>query len=157
MKMVAPLEVGISVSDLERMIEFYRDVLGLDYINLHDMSPEKGAAATICAKGYRVARLQAETGERIKLLQAATPPESRDSAGDILQYRGPVYLTFIVDDLDNVIHKLKAHGVHLRTGDEKVEVREGTFLVFAEDPEGNYVEFVEYGDIKAYRPDYYGR
>jgi hypothetical protein len=39
------------------------------------------------------------------------------------------------------------------TGTKVVEVRPGTFLVFARDPEGNILEFVEYADVVAYRPD----
>jgi hypothetical protein len=37
--------------------------------------------------------------------------------------------------------------------EEPVEVRKGVFALYTVDPEGNYIEFVEYPDIAAYRPD----
>ena len=43
--------------------------------------------------------------------------------------------------------------MELASGPRKVEVRPGVFLVFARDPEGNVLEFVEYTDLRAYRPD----
>jgi len=46
---------------------------------------------------------------------------------------------------------LKAHGVKLLS-EEPIEVRPGVFAFYALDPEGNYLEFVEYPDRSAYRP-----
>ena len=37
--------------------------------------------------------------------------------------------------------------------EEPIEVRKGVFALYSMDPEGNYVEFVEYPDIASYRPD----
>jgi lactoylglutathione lyase len=34
-----------------------------------------------------------------------------------------------------------------------VEIRKGITAIFAKDPEGNFVEFVEYADLAAYRTD----
>jgi len=34
-----------------------------------------------------------------------------------------------------------------------VPIRAGITAIFARDPEGNFLEFVEYGDPAAYRPD----
>jgi hypothetical protein len=36
---------------------------------------------------------------------------------------------------------------------EPLEVRKGFLALFALDPEGNYLEFVEYQDPASYRPD----
>jgi hypothetical protein len=36
---------------------------------------------------------------------------------------------------------------------EPVEIRKGITAIFAKDPEGNFVEFVEYADLVSYRPD----
>jgi hypothetical protein len=50
------------------------------------------------------------------------------------------------------VKRLKAYGVRLLS-DEPVEVRPGVFALYSLDPEGNYLEFVEYPDPSAYRPD----
>ena len=62
------------------------------------------------------------------------------------------YFTFIVDDMKPMLARLKANEVKL-VSEEPVEVRKGVFAQFLLDPEGNYVEFVEYPDIASYRPD----
>ena len=153
MKMTAPIEIGICVQDLDAMVAFYRDVLGLDYISSFDVPPEKSAPATFADNGYRVVRLQTNRGERIKLAGPASRPLSRSREREVLARQGNVFLTFIVDDLKAEIAKLTAAGVLLRTSEKRVQVRDGVYLAFAEDPEGNYLEFVEYKDLAAYRPD----
>ncbi len=51
-----------------------------------------------------------------------------------------------------MLRHLKAHGVKLLS-EETIEVRPGDFAFYALDPEGNYLEFVEYPDPSTYRPD----
>lgn len=152
MRLVAPLEVGICVEDLDLMRAFYEQALGLEVVSLLEVSPELGRAADMCAAGYRILRLQASTGERIKLAQPNTPPADVGAAEPVLARRSIAFLTFIVDDLLATMARLQARGVRLRAG-PKLEVRPGTHLAFVEDPEGNVIELVEYDDIAAYRPD----
>lgn len=153
MKMTAPLEIGICVQDLERMTAFYCDVLELDEVSTFEVPPEKSAPATFAADGYRIVRLQTNRGERLKLAGPNAKPLSRAAETDVLARQGNVFLTFIVDDLKAQIAALEKAGAKLRTGSRRVEVRDGVYLAFAEDPEGNYLEFVEYRDLAAYRPD----
>jgi hypothetical protein len=51
-----------------------------------------------------------------------------------------------------ILARLKANQVRL-ISEEPVEVRKGVLAQFVLDPEGNYVEFVEFSDIASYRPD----
>lgn len=154
MELVAPLEIGIVVEDLDRMTRFYCETLGLEYVSTFDVSPEKGAASSFCARGYRIVRLQVNTGERIKLVRPGTPPRVFDGcSGEVLERRGPAFLTFIIRDLDSTIRQLDRCGVRILTGAEKFEIRDGVYLAFAEDPEGNYLELVEYEDLRTYRQD----
>jgi catechol 2,3-dioxygenase-like lactoylglutathione lyase family enzyme len=155
-KLVAPLEVGITVTDLDLMRAFYEDVVGLEFVSLYEVDPERGTAATMCDEGYRIVRLQANTGERIKLAQPNRPPDAAGPAAAVLGEQGRVFLTFIVEDLQATIRHLREHGSNVRTGESRVEVRDGVYLAFAEDPEGNFLEFVEYADVASYRPDLQG-
>ncbi|WP_028241007.1 VOC family protein [Stutzerimonas azotifigens] len=153
MKMVAPLEVGICCENLESLKRFYVEQLGFDEISHFAIPAEKAGDTGLSRGGYQVVRLQTPWGERLKLLQADAPAEPRVASQWILQRLGNSYLTFIVDDLGDMLSRLKRLGVPLLSGDDRVEVRPGTWLVFARDPEGNVIEFVEYADIAAYRPD----
>ena len=156
MKMVAPLEVGLCCADLDALAAFYVEVLGFTQVNVIDVPAENAARTMLCNCAYRVARLQSPYGERVKLLQPAVPAVPRAAPARILDERNTAYLTFIVDDLRSMLARLLDSGIDVITGPEMVEVRPGTFLVFARDPEGNILEFVEYADIVAYRPDLAG-
>lgn len=153
MKMVAPLEVGICCKDLDRLAEFYVQVLGFRLVNVVAVPADKARQAALADVGYRVARLQTPYGERVKLLEAESGTAETPRDTWLLDRTNAAYLTFIVDDLDAMIAALRKAGVEPMTGPAKVEVRPQTYLSFCRDPEGNVLEFVQYGDIAAYRPD----
>jgi predicted enzyme related to lactoylglutathione lyase len=153
MNMLAPLEIGICCADLDRLVAFYTDVVGCSFVNVLEVPAEKSRQAGVTDAGYRVARLQTPYGERLKLLQPGRKPEPPESAAQLLSRRNAYYITFIIDDLDTMLQRLVAAGCEMLAGPEKLEVRPGTFLVFCRDPEGNVLEFVQFADVSAYRPD----
>lgn len=153
MKMVAPLEAGICCADVETLKRFYVEQLGFAEVSTIDVPAAKAAPTGLTDGSYRVVRLQAPWGERLKLLQPQRPPAPRNVGAGILDRAGTTYLTFIVDDLEPMLARLHAAGVELVSGPEIREVRPGVFLVFARDPEGNLLEFVQYADLASYRPE----
>lgn len=153
MKMTAPIEIGICCADLDSLRDFYIDVLGCAPVSDLQVPPDKALAAGMAEDGYRVARIQTPWGERLKLIQPIRAAEGDAPDPWILARRGIAYVTFIVDDLEGMINRLKQAGAAFLSGEAPVEVRPGTYLSFIRDPEGNVLEFVEYGDISDYRPD----
>lgn len=154
MRMTAPLEVGLTVTDLPRMRRFYETALGLEFVFELHVPGAKAAEAAMCAGGYTAVRLQTQTGERIKLLAPDTAPAPRsDLDGMILSHQSATYLTFIVDDIAAVVERVRAAGGTLLNDRPVTEVRPGTFLSFLRDPEGHVLEIVAYSDIAAYRSD----
>jgi catechol 2,3-dioxygenase-like lactoylglutathione lyase family enzyme len=151
-KMVAPLEPGIVCIDMERMLKFYTEVLGLQLVADAQTTPEMSTKFRATPHGYRIVRLQTPYGERIKLAQPKVPPVQNPVPEWVYERQGLAYFTFIVDDMKPILARLKANKVRL-ISEEPVEVRKGVFAQFVLDPEGNYVEFVEYPDIASYRPD----
>ena len=91
--------VGIAVRDLDEILPFYRDVLGLPEVPLDD------------ADGARIAGLAA--GESlVELLEA----ESTDSPiGKFVARRGPGihHICFAVDDLDGTLARCREAGLRL--------------------------------------------
>lgn len=156
MKMLAPMEVGICCQDVQALTVFYTRILGFSPVGTIEVAAGKSMQTGLTHAGYRVVRLQTPWGERIKLVQPVAKPAPRMDEPDILSRAGTAYLTFIVDDLQPLLAVLRNEGVELVTGEQKVEVRPGVYLVFARDPEGNILEFVEYADIGTYRPDHAG-
>jgi lactoylglutathione lyase len=153
LNMLVPLEVGIAVRDLPLMRRFYEQTLGFAFVSEIAVGPQKAAQAAMHASGYTAVRLQTPYGERIKLLAPNQPPSAELPAGYVLDTANTIYLTFIVDDIQTVVDTLVDAGITFMTGPERIEVREGTYLAFCRDPEGNVLEIVQYADVAAYRPD----
>jgi catechol 2,3-dioxygenase-like lactoylglutathione lyase family enzyme len=153
LRMVSPLEPGIVCLDIANMLQFYTEVLGLrlatDAEASSEMSTEFGAAPG----GFRIVRLQTPYGERVKLVQPKKLVVKRNQVQDwVFERQGIAYLTFIVADVEEVVARLRNHGVEL-ISKEIVEIRAGITAIFARDPEGNFLEFVQYADLASYRPD----
>jgi len=131
LKMLAPLEPGIVCTDMERMLKFYTEIVGLKLVGDAETTPEMSTKFRATPHGYRIVRMQTPYGERIKLAQPKVPPAKNPIPEWVFQRGNNVKLV----------------------SEEPVEVRKGVFAIFALDPEGNYVEFVEFPDIASYRPD----
>jgi len=153
LNMKVPLETGIICHDMEIMLNFYIGTLGLQMVADAQTMPEMSEIFGATPYGYRIVRLQTPYGERIKLVQPnKQAPFPNPVPQWVFERHGLAYLTFIIENIQEVVKQLRNHGVKM-VSEEPVEVRKGVFALFAVDPEGNYVEFVEYPDVSAYRPD----
>jgi catechol 2,3-dioxygenase-like lactoylglutathione lyase family enzyme len=151
--MRAPLEVGVSVRDLDAMAAFYETVIGLTRMTSVELGPETAQRAGFNEAGFDMVRMQTPYGERIKLLCPRDGHSETERPRWFLGRPGVAYLTFLVGDLRGTLARLAAHGVELVSGAEPIQTRPGTLIAFARDIEGNALEFVEYADLRAYRPD----
>jgi lactoylglutathione lyase len=151
--MVAPLEPGIVCVDIDRMLDFYTRVLGLKFVSDAEATAEMSTEFGTSPNGFRIIRLQTPYGERIKLVQPKLVLPKQSQVPDwVFEGQGIAYITFVIADVHEVATRLKEYRVDL-VSKEPVEIREGITAIFAKDPEGNFVEFVEYADPASYRPD----
>ncbi len=153
LKMTVPLEPGIVCINLDRMLKHYVDGLGLKLVADAKTPPELSKKFGATPYGYRIVRLQTPYGERIKLVQPdQNPPKQNPVPEWVYERQGITYLTFVIANMAETVKRLTDHGVKL-ISPEPIEVRPGVFALYSLDPEGNYVEFVEYPDVPSYRPD----
>lgn len=153
LRMVAPLEPGIVCIDIDRMFDFYTGVLGLRFVSDAEASPAMSTKFGTGPHGFRIIRLQTPYGERIKLVQPKKTYLKQNQVPEwVFERHGIAYITFVVIDVQEVTTRLKQHGVDL-VSIEPVDIREGIIAIFVRDPEGNFIEFVEYADLPSYRPD----
>lgn len=150
--MCAPLEPGIVCFDMDRMLRFYVDLLGLKLVADNEADREIGRRIHISPHGYRIVRLQTSYGERIKLIESKAPPLAHAEFDYVYECHGLAYLTFIVSNMSSVLPVLERANIKILS-DGIVEVRKGVFALFIKDPEGNFVEIVDYPDVSSYRPD----
>src|ERR1700733_5210121 len=156
LKMAAPLEPGIVCIDIDRMLSFYTKVLGLQFATDAEAFPEMSSRFKTGPDGFRIIRLQTSYGERIKLVQPRKMTLAQSPVPEwVFARQGIAYFTFIVSDLNEIMVRLKEYEVK-QMSEEPVEIRKGITAIFVCDPEGNFLEFVEYANLNAYRPDLFG-
>ncbi len=134
--------VGICVSDLERSVRFYRDLLGFELE--HELAMEGEPVATLLRlPDVKLAAVYlARDGVRIELLHFPRPaaPPRRERAMNEL---GLTHLSFRVSDLDAVLVRLRDAGARIL--DETV-LRFPEFqsaACFVTDPDGQLIELVQ--------------
>jgi catechol 2,3-dioxygenase-like lactoylglutathione lyase family enzyme len=129
--------VGLTVSELDRAVEFYRDVLGLDVVSRFEVAGEAfSTAVDIDDAAGAFAHLDAG-GVRLELVEY--DPEG-DATTSALNQPGACHVGFAVEDVDTVVAGLP-DGVE--TVSEPQTTASGTRLVFLRDPDGNRIELLE--------------
>jgi catechol 2,3-dioxygenase-like lactoylglutathione lyase family enzyme len=113
------LHTGLTVSDLDRSVTFYRDLLGLEVITQWDSShPYLRTVVGYPDAELRIALLRmpgpaGAAGHHIELLEYRRPRGVRGDANTYLPGNG--HVAFMVDDLDAIYRDLKAKGVRFKS------------------------------------------
>lgn len=121
------MHVGITVLDFERMLTFYRDVLGLtvDSVARHPRGGEKA-----CLRG----------SER-EVIEMIRYPDPKPHQGRDRTRTGIHHFGFLVDDIEAHHQRLEAAGVEL-DGGVKPNAK-GDLVLHFWDPEGNRLHVTE--------------
>ncbi len=135
--------VAVSVRDMDRMLAFYRDILGFQVE--WDMDRRSGEALSrvvgLPDVTVRIAMLNGY-GTRIELFQYHEPQGRGDPARRQCDF-GLTHLAFHVRNIRALYERLAAAGVASHSPPQAV--RPGVWAVYMKDPEGNVLELVEYG------------
>ncbi len=125
------IDLGIVITDSEASLAFYRDLLGFEHVA--DTPMPAGMNGTMH-------RLNCGT-TLVKLVKLDEVPEARPAKGGIAGATGYRYFTMIVDNLAEITAAVKDAGHKVRI--DCAEIRPGVSISMVEDPDGNWVEFVE--------------
>jgi catechol 2,3-dioxygenase-like lactoylglutathione lyase family enzyme len=113
------LHTGLTVSDLDRSLTFYRDLLGLELIAQWDSSqPYLRTIVGYPDAELRIALLRLPgpaggPGHHIELLEYRRPRGTRTDANTYNPGNG--HVAFAVDDLDSTYAELRARGVRFKS------------------------------------------
>jgi predicted enzyme related to lactoylglutathione lyase len=122
------LEVGLVPRDLQRSLEFYRDVIGLEFDGVIDLG--EGRALHMFKVGDAV----------LKLWESTDVPAEVPSA-EWERLTGIRWVTFDVDEIDVAVARCVAAGVPV--GMPVTEIRPGLRVANVSDPDGNRVELLD--------------
>lgn len=120
------IDLGIIVSNIQRSLDFYQGLLGLEYVE------------NVPVPFGTLHRLRFGTSD-VKLVDPKTvPPKGTSGLESQLGFR---YLTFVIRNLKGLCKDLKASGVEFVVSE--TEFRPGVWIALVKDPDENIVEFVE--------------
>jgi len=144
--------VNLVVSDLDRMIAFYRDVLGLRITKRVTIFGEwVGSVVGLGDVHADVVYLDLDRGPRIELIRYNKPMLDRPMGVEKPNAPGLRHMAFGVDDIDAIVARLKQAGVRFFSDVQRVPESQVPYaggvrkrLVYFADPEGNLLELCEY-------------
>lgn len=135
--------VCIIVEEVERSAQFYRDVIGLDFVSDYTNSgPVADETLGLPGASQRICLLRAGSDQTlVELCQYYSPP-GRPQMPHIRENDiGVRHLCFQVGDIQAVYRRLRNLGVEFTSG--PVIQANGAACVFFRDPDGNSLEFVQ--------------
>lgn len=138
---------GIVVSDLERMVRFYTDDLGLAIVNeIDSIAPPEGDHTGVSGAERTLVFLGFEGGHQIELVHYRQPA-ARPGHLDKHQL-GAMHVCFNVVDLAGLHQTLSDKGVRFVSEPKFSQTPDGkqVGIVYAQDPEGNWLEFIQWSD-----------
>ena len=136
--------VAISTHDIDRLLVFYRDLLGLRVI--HDVSWKAGERKTAdIVLGLQDTALRqvkvAGEGVLIELFEFHNPVGKANDPDRPMCDAGHAHFCFTVDDLGGLYETLKGAGTRFHCPPQRFGMSHTA--TYARDPDGNIVEFIE--------------
>jgi catechol 2,3-dioxygenase-like lactoylglutathione lyase family enzyme len=135
----------ITVSDLERSVAFYRDVLGLELVMTEESErsgDDRSKALGVPKAKVRLAILRAGDAqvELIEYVSAKGRPYDRNNND-----AGAMHIAFRVEDIDAVYQRLLDHGVRFTAPPATIPAgpMEGWRWTYFFDPDGVSLEIIQ--------------
>lgn len=127
------IDLGIVTTNGEAMLTFYRDVLGFKHEG--DISMEHVGIQTMHRLWFG--------NSLIKIVVPVVDPQASPTPDGIPGGTGYRYWTMTIKNLDDVLAAIQAAGHKIVW--PRTEVRPGVVIAMVEDPDGNWVEFIQAG------------
>jgi len=143
-RILAADHTGLTVSDLERSLAFWRDVLGFELSHRTHQTGDLAAKITgIPGAEISLAVLKAP-GHKIELLQYHAPEDRRRAdlrPCDV----GAAHVALAVDNLDAVLQRITACGWGAAGSPQTLATgpNAGKRVVYVRDPDGTTIEFMQ--------------
>jgi len=143
-QIIATDHTGITVTNLERSLAFWRDVLGFELSHCPHQTGELASEITGVPDAEISIAVLKGYGHKIELLQYLAPADRKHvdvRPCDV----GSAHVAFTVDNLDAVLNAIAASGWKaagkpqtLKTGPNA-----GKRVVYVRDPDGTTIEFMQ--------------
>ena len=145
-RVLAADHTGITVSNLEQSLAFWRDVLGFELSHTTHQTGELAREITgVAGAEIKLAVVKAPGGHKIELLEYLAPPD-RGKHVDLRPCDiGSVHVALLVDDLEAVLESIAASGWKAVGKPQTLTSgpNTGKRVVYVRDPDGTTIELMQ--------------
>jgi catechol 2,3-dioxygenase-like lactoylglutathione lyase family enzyme len=144
-RILAADHTGITVSNLERSLAFWRDVLGFELSHRAHQTGELAKQITGVAGAEISLAVVKAPGHKIELLEYHAPPDRKLKS----EFRpcdvGAVHVALTVDDLDVVMETIVASGWQAAGSPQTLTTgpNAGKRVIYVRDPDGATIELMQ--------------
>jgi len=134
---------AISVTDLNRSLDFYCNLLGMKMNWRIDHKSGEAFEKVVGLRNVDVSyAMLSGWGGRLELFQYHSPPGQPFPQDKPVSDRGITHFAFEVEDIDDLYEKLVIRGVRFNAPPQTIRL--GVRAAYFHDPDGVTVEFVQY-------------
>ena len=136
---------GITVSNLERSLAFWRDVLGFELSHRTHQTGDLASEITGVPGAELSLAVLKVPGHKIELLEYHAPPERKQRTELRPCDVGAAHVALTVDDLDAVLGAITASGWKAAGEPQTLKSgpNAGKRVVYVRDPDGTTIEFMQ--------------
>jgi len=145
-RIIAADHTGITVSNLERALEFWQNVLGFEFSHrAHQTREMAGQITGVAGAEIKLAVVKAPGGHKIELLEYLAPPDRKQHVDLRPCDVGLVHVALTVDNLDAVLERIAASGWKAAGTPQTLQSgpNAGKRVVYVRDPDGTTIEFMQ--------------
>jgi len=145
-RITAADHTGITVSNLERSLEFWRDVLGFEFSHTAHQKGERPEQITgVKGAELKLAVVKSPSGHKIELLEYFAPPDRKQHVDLRPCDVGQVHVALTVDNLDAILERIAAIGWKAAGKPQTLTAgpNAGKRVVYVRDPDGTTIELMQ--------------
>ena len=144
-QILAADHTGITVSNLERSLAFWRDVLGFELSHRAQQSSEMASEITGVGGAELSLAVVKAPGHKIELLEYRSPNDRQTTNPLRPCDVGSAHVALTVDDLDAVLRTIAASGWRAAGKPQTITTgpNAGKRVIYVRDPDGTTIEFME--------------
>ena len=143
-RIIAADHTGITVSDLERSLAFWRDVLGFELSHRAHQTGDLAEQITGVPGAEILIAVVKAPGHKIELLEYRAPADRKHAALRPCDV-GSIHVALTVDNLDAVLETIAASGWKAAGTPQTLTTgpNAGKRVIYVRDPDGTTIEFME--------------
>ncbi|HWY51375.1 MAG TPA: VOC family protein [Chthoniobacterales bacterium] len=145
-RIIAADHTGITVSNLERSLDFWQNVLGFEFSHRAHQSGETAEQITgVKGAELKLAVVKAPRGHKIELLEYLAPADRKQHVDLRPCDVGHVHVALTVENLEPLLEKIAASGWKAAGNPQTLTAgpNAGKRVIYVRDPDGSTIEFMQ--------------